>query len=125
MYPPLRLIVVCCKKLLISHPPPVRSLTLSGKRFLCLSLALLHYDVGFQEFPDHSTVLNKKVKFALERSIFKKLLISHPPPVRSLTLFGKRFLCLSLALLHYDLGFQEFPDHSTVLNKKVEFGLER
>jgi hypothetical protein len=110
------------KKLLILRPPPVKSLTLFGKRFLCLSLALLHYDVGFQEFPDHSTVLDKKVKFELENSKIKKLLISHPPPVRSLTLFGKRFLCLSLALLHYDLGFQEFPDHSTVLNKKFNLG---
>ena len=67
MYLPLRLIVVCCIKLLILRRPPVKSLRLSGKRFLCLSLALLHYDVGFPDFPHHPNVLNKELDIASER----------------------------------------------------------
>ena len=67
MYPPLRLIVVCCIKSLILRPPPVKSLRLSRKRFLCLSLVLLPYDVGFPESPHHPSVLNKNIEFVSER----------------------------------------------------------
>ena len=45
----------------------VKSLRLSEKRFLYLSLVLLYYDVGFPEFPYHPSVLNKKAEFVSER----------------------------------------------------------
>ena len=56
MYPPLRLIVVCCIKLLILRPPRVNSRGLFEKRFL-----------GFLAFPLNLDVTNKKSDIAVER----------------------------------------------------------
>ena len=67
LYLPLRLIVVFCIKLLILRPPQVKLRRLSGKRFLCFSLVLLHYDVEFPAFPHHPSALNKKIEFVSER----------------------------------------------------------
>ena len=67
LVPPLRLIGVCCIKLLMLRPRPVKPPRLSRKRFFCLALVLLYYDVGFPEFPYHPSVLNKKAEFVSER----------------------------------------------------------
>jgi hypothetical protein len=47
--------------------PPVKSLRLSGKRFLCLSLMLLYYNIGFPEFPYQPHVLKKNIECMSER----------------------------------------------------------
>ena len=68
---------MCCKKIAHVASPPVKSLRLFGKRFLCLSLVLLHYDVGFPEFPHHPSVLNKKPEFVSESLVDVKTKIMH------------------------------------------------
>ena len=67
MYPPLRLIVACCNILLILHPPVVTSPRLSGKKFLCHVLMLLHKTIVFLVFPLNLNVMNKKSDIAAER----------------------------------------------------------
>ena len=67
MYPPLRLIVVCCIKLLILRPPRVKSRGLFEKRFLCRVLVPLRKILDFLAFPLNLDVTNKKSDIAAER----------------------------------------------------------
>ena len=67
MYPPLRLIVVCCIKSLILRPPWVKSRGLFEKRFLCLVLVPLRKILDFLAFPLNLDAMNKKSDIAAER----------------------------------------------------------
>ena len=67
MYPPLRLFVVCCIKLLILRLPAVKLPRLFGKRFLYRVLVLLCKNVVFLVFPLNLNVLNKKSDIDSER----------------------------------------------------------
>ena len=67
MYPPLRLIVVCCKISLILHPPPVKLHGLFPKRFLCRVLVLPRKNIVFLVFSLNLNVMNKKSDIAAER----------------------------------------------------------
>ena len=67
LYPPLRLIVVCCIKSLILCPPRVKSRGLFEKRFICCVLVPLRKILDFPAFPLSLDVMNKKSDIAAER----------------------------------------------------------